>query len=560
MRVLLIHAEDFSYDVKSRALREAEENIKGREHVCVRNALVVFTTVEQGDCNASQEYLSSIAQDICRHVHNVKAENIVLYPYAHLSSNLAKAECALRILKELETSLRGVCTDVSIMRAPFGWYKAFKIACYGHPLSELSREYHVGSASVSLKTLRLIEQLKCEILLKEDNDLQLLEPSTAKYVNVVNLLEQLMSTGRNTLDKGYMSKVRLLASKFGVLNRNFLGKGEIIVAEIRRLNEKVIQQVGGITTLSKVMSLGGYIVAGERLGTDLHALCSSVYSNMKESGIINDTENKALLTEVSWIGDAVYDKGGGDPLSSDTSPIFIQVFRDASKALSSVANIINIVAEVLTKCMGLELIAVVIGKKNTVREVLGKLRLARTIGVACNANDSEFLEIALTTTLGKTRIPLTSATLLHSNDSSSSVAVASTLTGPFLRLIYTVFSNALQMMNSGKTPYIPACVSPVQVRVIPVKPEHRDYAEKVRSRLVSEGIRADVDARNISLGRRIRDAGREWVPYIVVVGDREVLSGTVNVRMRVEGIQRSMSVDDLIRAVKATCPYICGIV
>ena len=553
MRVLLIHAEDFSYDVKSRAVREAEESIKGREHVCVRNALVVFTAVEQDDCNALQEHLSNIAQDICRHAHNVKAENIVLYPYAHLSSNLAKAKCALRILKDLETSLRGICTDVSIMRAPFGWYKAFKIACYGHPLSELSREYHVGSALVSLKPSKLIEQLKCDILLMEDNNLQLLEPSTAKYVNVVNLLEQLMSTGKNTLDRGYMSKVRLLASKFGVLNRNFLGKGEIIVAKIRRLNEKVIQQVGGVTTLSKVMSLGGYIVTREGLGTDLHALCSSVYFNMKESGIINDTENKALLTEVSWVGDAVYSKGG-DPLSSDTAPIFIQVLHDASKALSSATSIINIVAEVLTKCMGIELIAVVIGKKNLVREVLGKLRIARTIGVACDANYSEFLEITLTTTLGKTRIPLTSATLLHSSDSS--VAVASTLTGPFLRLIYTIFSNALQRMNSGKTPYIPACMSPVQVRVIPVKPEHRDYAEKVRSRLVNEGIRADVDARNISLGRRIRDAGREWVPYIVVVGDREALSGTVNVRMRVEGIQRSMSVDDLVRAVKETCPYI----
>ncbi len=555
MRVLLIHAEDFSYDVKSKAICEAEEDIRGRECTRVQNALVVFTAVEQSDCNAPQEYLSNIAQDICRHAHNVKAENIVLYPYAHLSSNLAKAKCALRILKDLETTLRGACTDVSIMRAPFGWYKAFKIACYGHPLSELSREYHIGNTSAPLKPSKLIEQLKCEILLKEDNGLQLLEPGTAKYTDVINLLEQLMGTRKNALDRGYMSKVRLLTSKFGVLNQNLLGKGEIIVAEIRRLNEKVIQQVGGITTLSKVMSLGGYTVTRERLGTDLHALCSSVYFNMKESGIINDMEDKALLTEVSWIGNATCD-GRGDLLSSDTVPVFIQAFRDSSKAVSSAASIINIVAEVLTKCMDIELIAVVIGKKNIARKVLGKLRLARAIGVACDANGSEFFEIALTTLLDKTRIPLTSVTLLSSSDSSSPVAVASTLTGPFLRLIYTVFSNALQMMDSGKTPYIPTCMSPVQVRIIPVKPEHRDYAEKVCSRLVNEGIRADVDARNTGLGRRIRDAGKEWVPYIVVVGDREVLSGTVNVRMRVEGVQRSMSVGDLVRVVKATCPYI----
>ena len=555
MKILLVHAKDFSYEVKSKAIPGAEENIDERKHIHTQNTLVVFTSIEQDDCTASPEQLSNIAQDICSHTHNIKARSIVLYPYAHLSSNLAKPECALRVLKNLEIALREICTDVSVLRAPFGWYKSFQITCYGHPLSELSREYRIGSASASLKPSELIEQLKCEILLKEENDLRLLEPGTAEYVNAINLLEQLMGTRKDTLDRGYMGRVRLLASKFGVLNQNFLGKGEVIVAEIRRLNEKVIQRVGGITTLSKVMSLGSYTVTRERLGTDLHALCSSVYFNMKESGIINDAESKALLTEVSWIGDTVCGRGG-DPLSSDTAPIFIQVLHDASKALSSAVDIINIVAEVLTKCIGIEIIAVVTGKKNIVKEVLSKLRLARAIGVACNANNGDFFEIALTTALGKTRIPLTSVTLLSSSDSSSSVAIASTLTGPFLRLIYTVFSNALQMMDSGKTPYIPACVSPVQVRVIPVKPEHRDYAEKVRSRLVNEGIRADIDARNIGLGRRIRDAGKEWVPYIVVVGDREVLSGTVNVRMRAEGIQRSMSVDDLVRIVKTTCPYI----
>ena len=68
--------------------------------------------------------------------------------------------------------------------------------------------------------------------------------------------------------------------------------------------------------------------------------------------------------------------------------------------------------------------------------------------------------------------------------------------------------------------------------------------------LDSHGIRVDVDDREESLGRRIRDAGREWIPYIGVVGDREVKTGTVNVTIRRGNERRVMKPEELLKVVE----------
>ena len=71
-------------------------------------------------------------------VANVGAQRILLYPYAHLSKSLSRPEAGINMLQTMGSMLREEGMEVHC--APFGWYKAFKISCKGHPLSELSRE------------------------------------------------------------------------------------------------------------------------------------------------------------------------------------------------------------------------------------------------------------------------------------------------------------------------------------------------------------------------------------------------------------------------------------
>jgi threonyl-tRNA synthetase len=68
---------------------------------------------------------------------------------------------------------------------------------------------------------------------------------------------------------------------------------------------------------------------------------------------------------------------------------------------------------------------------------------------------------------------------------------------------------------------LPLWLAPVQVRLVPVGESHRDAVRALRDRLASEGLRADVDERDETLGKRIREAELEKVPYVVVYGDKE---------------------------------------
>jgi threonyl-tRNA synthetase len=78
----------------------------------------------------------------------------------------------------------------------------------------------------------------------------------------------------------------------------------------------------------------------------------------------------------------------------------------------------------------------------------------------------------------------------------------------------------------------PVWLAPVQARVMTITDRQRDYASQVNSRLRAAGIRAEADLRNEKISYKIREAQSEKIPYMLVVGDREVAAGTVAVRLR----------------------------
>jgi threonyl-tRNA synthetase len=95
----------------------------------------------------------------------------------------------------------------------------------------------------------------------------------------------------------------------------------------------------------------------------------------------------------------------------------------------------------------------------------------------------------------------------------------------------------------------PLWLSPVQVMVLPISPEAHGYAESVERRLVEAGIRAELDAREEKIGYRIREAEVHKIPYMLVVGQREVEAGTVAVRTHTKGDQGSRALEDFLSEV-----------
>ena len=93
-------------------------------------------------------------------------------------------------------------------------------------------------------------------------------------------------------------------------------------------------------------------------------------------------------------------------------------------------------------------------------------------------------------------------------------------------------------------------LAPVQATVLPITDRHLQYAQKVKDRLVSEGLRATLDDRSEKVNLKIREAQLQKIPYMLVVGDREAQSETVSVRNRKHGDQGAQSVDQFLAGVK----------
>ena len=89
----------------------------------------------------------------------------------------------------------------------------------------------------------------------------------------------------------------------------------------------------------------------------------------------------------------------------------------------------------------------------------------------------------------------------------------------------------------------PTWLSPVQVKILPVTDRANDYAAKLSAQLDAQGYRVEVDARNEKIGKKIREAQLEKVPYMLIVGDRDIENGTVSPRHRTEGDLGAMSID-----------------
>lgn len=118
------------------------------------------------------------------------------------------------------------------------------------------------------------------------------------------------------------------------------------------------------------------------------------------------------------------------------------------------------------------------------------------------------------------------------------------------RAIFGSFERFLGVLLEHTAGNLPLWLSPVQAAVITVSDKQQAYAEGVLHKLKHVGIRAEIHNENETLGKKIRNAETQKIPYLLVIGDKEVTAQTVAVRKRSEGDMGSMSVEDLASQLK----------
>jgi threonyl-tRNA synthetase len=123
--------------------------------------------------------------------------------------------------------------------------------------------------------------------------------------------------------------------------------------------------------------------------------------------------------------------------------------------------------------------------------------------------------------------------------------------GAVERVIYALLEKSAKISRTGGTPSLPLWLSHTQVRIAPVGREHLAFCEKLLADLEVGQIRVDIDDRDETVGKKIRESETEWVRYTIVVGDKEINSSKLVVRDRVEGKQREMTLQQLIDEVQA---------
>jgi len=584
MRILLIHSDYLEYEItsKTKIAEEIEDSLKkGRMEEC----LSVFVAVEEGDDDSVIDKAFNEVTEISK---SVKSDKVFLYPYAHLSNNLASPEIAIKLLEDLENKLK---TEYEVKRAPFGYYKAFKVSCKGHPLSELSRSIKSqGASEVVSEALKAEERIKSSWYIL-DTSLNLIPQEKFDFKNHDSLkkLAEYEVTHSRKVDMipphvEYMKNLELVDYEKGSDpgNLRWYPKGVLIKRLLEtRVNDSILGYGGmevetpimySIThpMLSKYLNrfpARQYIV---KSGNDDYflrfAACFGQYL-MKHDMIISYKDLPLRLYELTRYSFRREQRGelvGLRRLRAFTMPDmhtlatsmdsarneFIEQFKLSMKwmeglnlnyevAIRFVKSFYDENTEFVERLMSLINRPVLVEmwderpfyfvmkfEFNFV-DSLNKASALSTVQI--DIENTQRFEIKYFDEDGKEKYPL----MLHAS-----------ISGAIERNLYALLETAYLESKKGKKPMLPLWLSPTQVRVLPVGEEQLEYSFKILEDLEKSGIRTDIDDRDLRLGKKIRDAEKEWVPYIIVIGDDEIKNSTINIRSRGDSSQKNTSVDE----------------
>ncbi len=600
MRMLLIHSDYLEYEVKDKALKKPEEISEEQKKGRLDEVLAVFVSVEKVDEQNPEEVVEKAVAEIKDVASQVKAQNIFVYPFAHLSSELASPDAALKILKAIEEKLKG--EGFNVKRAPFGYYKAFKLSCKGHPLAELSRTIIPGEVK---KEEEVPEALKKEeelvsywyILTPEGELIEVDKFDFTGHENLKKFANYEISKSRIAEKEPPHVKIMLEQELVDYEpgsdpgNLRYYPKGRLIKSLLEQyVTEKVIEY-GAMEVETPIMydfehpalekylnrfPARQYIVkSGDKKYFLRFAACFGQFLIKKDATISYKHLPLRMyeLTRYSFRREKRGELSGLRRLRAFTMPDMHTVAKDLKQAMEEFKKQYKLSMEVL-KGVGLtpddyevairftedfwnenkdfivELVKI-IGKPVLIEmwkqrffyfilkfefnfvDNLDKAAALSTVQI--DVENAERFGITYYDEDGKEKHPL----ILHCSPS-----------GAIERVMYAILEKQAKLRNQGKKPMYPLWLSPIQVRVIPVSEEYLDYALYIAGKLEGARIRVDVDDTGDRLTKKIRKAEKEWIPYIIVVGENEKRQGIITVRKREDGKQYEMQLEDLIKEIK----------
>ncbi|RLI85728.1 MAG: threonine--tRNA ligase [Archaeoglobales archaeon] len=596
MKILLIHSDYIEYEPKERT-KFAEDCDVNR--IRVDECLVSFISVERGDSEVVDRAVEEI-EDVAR---KLNVDKIVVYPYAHLSSNLADPDTAVLILKEIEKKLKN---NFYVQRAPFGWYKSFKISCKGHPLSELSRSIVVEESDVT-QALKVEEEVVSYwfILTPKGELVDVDSFDFTGYEKLVKFVRYEMEK-RRAVDRvpPHVELMRRLeiadyepASDSGHLR--YYPKGRLIKSLLEEFVTLKCLEYGAMEVETPIMydrnhstlrrylerfPARQYIIKGDKRDFFLRfAACFGQFLIAHDSVITYKNLPLKIyeLTRYSFRKEQRGELVGLRRLRAFTMPDMHTIVRDIEQAKQEFLNQFKLAVEVLSE-IGLNPDDYEVAIRVT-REFYKEHRdfihsLARILDkpILIEMWDQRFFYFVLkfefnfvdaldkASALSTVQIDVENAERYdisyvdEKGEKKRPLILHCSLSGAIERCMYALLEKAYMQAEKGILPMFPVWLSPTQVRIIPVSERYLDRVIEVAEDLKGRKIRVDVDDRDETLGKKVRDASREWIPYIAVMGEEEVKGGFLTVTVRAESTLKQqkkvrMSLDELAERIVKEC-------
>ena len=602
MRILQLHSNFIAFTPVEKEIALAEEAEKKENRL--EEVVVLFTAVEEDDDAAVAQ---RAIDDVHAFLEKLKVNRILIYPYAHLSRNLARPAEALKLLKAMEAHAKQA--GIETHRAPFGWNKQFTISIKGHPLAEQSRFYAPAPTETKAevaKEEKVSEAVKAEEklasfwhILQPDGKLVPIEnfnfkghenlEKFAKYeIKKVRASQQMpphvplmkrleiadYELGSDPGNIRWYPKGRLIKSlleqfvnskmaAYGAMEvetpimydfnhpsladylnrfpaRQYLLKTEdkvlflrfaacfgqfLMVHDTQISYRHMPLKIYELTRYSFRREKSGEVVGLKRLRAftmpDCHAFCTDLKQAKKE-----------FVTRFNLCIDVLSDIG----LSKDDYEMAIRFTKDFyeknKKFVAGLAKIFGkpILAEVWTERFFYFTL------KWDFNFVDNQDKAAALSTDQIDVENAKRYEITYTDEKGDKQYPL----ILHCSPS-----------GAIERCIYALLEKAYKEQQSGKSPMLPLWLSPTQVRLIPMSDKYLEKVEEIAKEIEAQCIRVDVDDRAFTLQKRVREAETEWVPYVIVVGQRETESGVLSIRDReAHGKIENMKLNELITKIQ----------
>lgn len=604
--MLLLHTDFMEWEPRKKALKSAEETKKGK--VRVPEALVSLTSVEEGDGKDPKGVASRAVEEIMCVFREVKAKNLVIYPYVHLSQDPAKPDTALKILKEMERLAKG--RKIPVKRAPFGWYKAFDLKCKGHPLSELSRDITSEGAKNEKDISDAVKkeaQLKSKWLIMEPSGKtkeimlkggKLSGFDFSKHPKLEKLCLYEMAKSRAVKEEpphvALMKRLGMFSYEPGSDpgNFRFLPKGRMVKALMEEWVTQNVLKYGALEVETPIMydyehpCLKSYLnrfparqytieTPNKRVFLRFSA-CFGQFLMARDASI--SYRNLPLkmyeMTRYSFRVEQRGELAGLRRLRAFTMPDCHAICRDMPQAREEMLKRFDL-ANIIQNGLGISPKRDIEFSVRVVKDFLDEnkayvKKLAKKWGrpIMMEVWDKRFFYFVLklewnfidaldkAACLATDQIDVENAErygLVYTdkdNKKKRPVILHLSPSGSIERAMYALFEKLYMMQQAGKTPVLPLWLAPTQVRLCPVNEGFVKDCEKLADQLEKEGVRVDVDDRPEAVGRKIRDSEVEWVPFMIVFGEKEKKSKKLAVRFRKTKRVKQMGIQEIIRLVK----------